>query len=262
MQSLFSLADRVAIVTGAASGIGRATAERLARAGARVVAADRRPVAWDSSRVLARSVVVDVAKEREVAAVIEQAAEELGSLDILVSNAGTFSSEPVDRMTGAALRRNMSVNFEGVVWGIKHAAGVMTAGGAIVNTASHAGLRGVPDYGAYAASKAAVIAYTKTAALELAARGIRVNCVCPGTVDTAMSASGSARVETATASLLQPLGRLARPEEIAATIHFLVSNDCAFITGQAVAVDGGKTAGPAAAVLEALSHPLIEAANA
>jgi NAD(P)-dependent dehydrogenase (short-subunit alcohol dehydrogenase family) len=259
MDELFSLAERCAIVTGAASGIGRATAQRLARAGARVAAFDLDEVAWDETGILAHHVVCDVSREDEIASAIADTARRLGGVDILVNNAGTFSSEPVEQMSRTSIGRNMAVNFEGVVWGIKYGAAAMRGGGAIVNVASHAGLRGVPNYGAYAASKAAVIAYTKTAALELAAQKIRVNCVCPGTVGTPMSEGEDGRVEVLTASLLQPLGRIARPEEIAAAIHFLVSDDCGFVTGHALAIDGGKTAGPAPKVLEILSEYVLSA---
>jgi 3alpha(or 20beta)-hydroxysteroid dehydrogenase len=257
MSRPFSLEGRVAIVTGAASGIGQATASRLAQAGARVVALDIEAVTWDTARRLAGQIVCDVSKERQVAHAIEQTMDANGRLDILVNNAGVFTAEPVDRMTSAALRRNFDVNFGGVVWGIKYASRVMAPGSAIVNTASHAGLRGVPNYGAYAASKAAVIAYTKTAALDLAGRGIRVNCVCPGTVTTPMGLSDEGELELKTAGLLQPLGRVGRPEEIAAAIHFLASEDCGFITGHALAIDGGKTAGPASAVLDVLSRHVM-----
>lgn len=261
VSRFFDLADQVAIVTGAASGIGRATAERLAQAGAQVVGAGLGEIHWDDERLLAGHSLCDVAKEADVERLISTTVARLGRLDILVNNAGIFSTETVEEMSLAPLRRNMSINFEGVVWGIKHAAPVMEPGSTIVNTASHAGLRGVAGYGAYGASKAAVIAYTKTAALELAARGIRVNCVCPGTVATPMSDSEDAQLEASTARLLQPLGRLAQAEEVAAAIHFLVSRDCGFITGQALAVDGGKTAGPPPRVLEVLSRHVSAAAR-
>jgi 3alpha(or 20beta)-hydroxysteroid dehydrogenase len=133
----------------------------------------------------------------------------------------------------------------------------MQDGGAIMSTASHAGRRGVPTYGAYTASKAAIIGYTKVAALELAHRNIRVNCVCPGTVDTSegpdvpMTTVGGG-LEYETTTKLPPLGRMATADEIAATFHYLASDDCRYITGQALGVDGGKTAGPALGVLMAL----------
>jgi 3alpha(or 20beta)-hydroxysteroid dehydrogenase len=175
------------------------------------------------------------------------------SRDILVNNAGVFCGESVLEITPESLGRQLDVNLGGVVWGIKHAGRVLDSGGSIVSVASHAGLRGVPTYGGYVASKAAIIGYTKTAALELAERGIRVNCVCPGTHDTAMGHGNEiADREARIAMLLQPLGWLGDPLELAALVHFLVSRDCGFITGQAIATDGGKSAGPSVATLRAL----------
>jgi NAD(P)-dependent dehydrogenase (short-subunit alcohol dehydrogenase family) len=193
-----------------------------------------------------------VSVEQEVAWLIDDTARARG-LDILVNNAGVFRGGAVDEVDSEDLERELSVNFTSVVWGIKHASRCMRDGCAIVSVASHAGLRGVPTYGGYVASKAAVIGYTKTAALELAARGIRVNCVCPGTHETDMNREVDAGLrEMRVASLLQPLGRCGRPEELAALVHFLVSPDCAFITGQAIPIDGGKSAGPGPAVIAAL----------
>jgi NAD(P)-dependent dehydrogenase (short-subunit alcohol dehydrogenase family) len=119
----------------------------------------------------------------------------------------------------------------------------MSQGGAIINTASVAGVQGAVTYGAYSASKAAIINITQTAALELAPMGIRVNCVCPGTVNTPMVYQPGAEAELAIAHKIMPLGRLCEPEEVAALFHFLASDDAAFISGQAICIDGAMTAG-------------------
>jgi 3alpha(or 20beta)-hydroxysteroid dehydrogenase len=135
------------------------------------------------------------------------------------------------------------VNTMSVVFGIKHAIPHMSSGGSIVNTASVAGVQGVLTYGAYSASKAAIVSVTRTAALEVAPRGIRVNCVCPGTVNTPMAYQEGLEAELALATKIMPLGRLCEPEEVAALFHFLASDESAFISGQAICIDGGMTAG-------------------
>jgi NAD(P)-dependent dehydrogenase (short-subunit alcohol dehydrogenase family) len=142
----------------------------------------------------------------------------------------------------------------GVVFGIKHAVDHMTKGGSIVNTSSVAGYQGAPTYAPYVASKAAVIGVTRTAALELAGRNIRVNCVCPGTVDTPMAYGDDVQAELKIAAMMMPLGRLCKPEEVAALFHFLCGDDCPFITGQAICIDGGMTAG----ISMGLVMPLLE----
>jgi NAD(P)-dependent dehydrogenase (short-subunit alcohol dehydrogenase family) len=140
----------------------------------------------------------------------------------------------------------------GVVFGIKHAVPHMTGGGAIINTASVAGVQGAVTYAAYSASKAAIINITQTAALELAPMGIRVNCVCPGTVNTPMVYQPAGEAELAIATKIMPLGRLCEPEEVAALFHFLASDDAAFISGQAICIDGAMTAGLGFGILTTL----------
>ena len=250
---MFSLDGKVAVITGAASGIGRATAIRFAQAGAKVVIGyvkDTTDLAREIGGLHTRT---DVSKEAEVENMLESAVRTFGRLDIVVNNAAAAgTAEWTWQMSQEALDLNLGVTFTGMVWGIKHAVPRMQNGGSIMSTASHAGKRGVPTYGAYVAAKAAMIGYTKTAALELAHRNIRVNCVCPGTIDTGMNDSGGGSVENQTAHLLMPLGRIGTPEEVAALFHFLAADDCAFITGQAIAIDGGKTAGPSLGVLGTL----------
>jgi 3alpha(or 20beta)-hydroxysteroid dehydrogenase len=174
---------------------------------------------------------------------MQTAADRFGRLDIAINNAGVGTTEWLPDMTEKALDFNFNVNFKGAVWGIKHAARFMDGSGSIVNTASVAALFGSPGYTAYAASKAAIVSVTKTAALELAPKRIRVNCVCPGTVDTPMNEGDDVDLEMAIADKIHPLERIAQPEEIAALFHFLSSDDSAFITGQAIAIDGGMSAG-------------------
>jgi len=138
---------------------------------------------------------------------------------------------------------DFKVNVMGVVFGMKHAVDYMTNGGSIVNTSSVAGFQGAPTYAPYVAAKAAIIGVTRTAALEFAPRNIRVNCVCPGTVDTPMAYGEEGASELKLAKMMMPLGRLCKPEEVAALFHFLVADDCSFVSGQAICIDGGMTAG-------------------
>lgn len=246
---MFSLAGKVAVVTGGASGIGEATARRFARAGARIVigdVADASPVANEIGGLAVRA---DVSREVDVENLLESASREFGRLDVLVNNAGLGAGTFLAALTEQDLDTNLDVNLKGVVWGIKHAVPRIANGGSIMSTASLAGVIGTPSYGAYVASKAAVVGITKTAALELAPRGIRVNCVCPSTIDTPMSRGEEEGVEYRLAGLLHPLGRMGRPEEVAALFHFLASDESAFITGQAIAIDGGMSAGPSLGVI-------------
>lgn len=257
MSDLFSLDGKVAVITGAASGIGKATARRFAKAGAKIIVADQNDGSAVADEVGGAYVKTDVSIESDVEALMDAAVKRFGKIDIVINNAGIGGAAWVWDMPEEMLDRIMRVNFYGCVWGVKHGARRMEDGGVILSTASHAGRRGVPTYGAYMASKAAIIGYTKTAALELAHRNIRVNCVCPGTVDTTEGLADptdnpGGGLEYHTTLKLPPLGRMAKPEEIAATFHYLASDDCQYITGQAVSVDGGKTAGPALGVLMAL----------
>ena len=180
-MEFFSLKDKVAVVTGAGSGLGYATAKRFADAGAKVVMADindkTASLAADLGALFIRT---DVSKEGQVEALMQGAAKALGPLDIVVNNAGIISPEELLGDTNPeTFRRLMDVNLMGVVFGIKYAQKYMNDGGAILNTASNSANGDYAGYGAYIASKAAVVGVTKAAAIELAPRGIRVNCICP-----------------------------------------------------------------------------------
>jgi len=251
-SSAFSLAGKVAVVTGGASGIGEATARRFARAGARVVIGDLADATAIAKEIGGIAVRTDVCREAQVERLLESAVRELGRLDVLVNNAGGGAGGFLATLTEQQLDATLSVNLKGVVWGIKHAAPRIVDGGSIMSTASVAGLMGTPSYGSYVASKAAIIGITKTAALELAPRAVRVNCVCPGTIDTPMARAEEGEVEYRLAGLLHPLGRMGQPEEVAALFHFLASDESAFITGQAIAIDGGMSTGPGLGMIGAL----------
>lgn len=250
----FSLEGKVAVVTGASSGIGKATAERYAKAGAKVVFADIQDGEQFAKECDGIFVRVDVTQEDQVKMLMETAVKKYGHLNIAVNNAGIGVGADITDVTEEVFDQHHAVNSKGVLFGIKHAAANMSDGGSIINTSSMAGLLGFPSYGAYAASKAAVIAMTRNAALELAPRAIRVNAICPGTIDTPINETETGEVELALTRHLTPLGRIGKPEEIAALYHYLASDESAFMTGLAIPFDGGLGVGISLGIIE----PMLE----
>ncbi len=249
---MFSLEGKVAVVTGGGSGIGLAIVRRFADAGATVVIADLQNCSALADELGAVSIATDVADDSSVAALVHEVVDRFRRIDVLVNNAGIASDAADLGVEGAddeVARKLYEVNSLGVLRGIKHAAPVMGQRGSIINMASLAGVLGFPGFPAYSMSKAAAVAVTKSAALELADRGIRVNAVCPGFVETPMTEADSVDYPAFT-ERVAPLGRLGRPEDIAATVHFLASDDAAYITGQAINVGGGLSVGVSSGVLE------------
>lgn len=253
---MFLLKDKVAVITGAASGIGRATAVRFSKAGAKVVLADIHENVEIEKETGGMFVKTDVSSEKQVQYLMEAAVSHFGRLDVVVNNAGIAGATgDIADIEQEDFDLVQKVNVKGVLWGIKHGAKRMTKGGSIVNTASYAGLSAFPSYGSYGASKSAVIGLTKTAALELAPRGIRVNCVCPGTIDTPINV-GAGELELALASYLTPLGRIGLPEEVASLIHFLASDESSYMTGLAIPIAGGISAGIGLGIIGGLCETL------
>ena len=243
------LAGRHALVTGAASGIGLATAELLAREGAVVSLVDRaeQPLAEAAARLGAAAFVADVLDPEAVAWAVGESTEAHGPPEVLVNSAGVYRITPLLAVDVAEWDEVLDVNLRGSFLVARDVARRLVAtgrGGAIVNISSMAGL--VADVSeptaAYNASKAGVIALTKQMAAEWARHGIRVNCVCPGVIDTPMLRLMD-DPETGRAYLEEhvPLGRLGRPEEVASLIVFLASDEASYVTGAAVPVDGGAT---------------------
>jgi len=243
----------VVLITGAAAGIGRATAVAFARAGYRIVATDLKPASGPAllaelkaAGADARYLAADHAREADTVAAVHLAMETFGQLDVAVNNAGTEGDQTLrlEDQTEANVRRTLGVNTEGVMWCLKHEIPALrrSGGGAIVNVSSVAGHVGLETCAAYVASKHAVEGLTKAAALEVARHGIRVNAVAPGAIQTAMIDRAVGVGDTSARRAIEgmhPLGRLGRPEEVAAAILFLASEDASFITGQSLAVDGG-----------------------
>jgi len=244
-----NLEGKVAIVTGSARGIGRAIALELARQGADVVITDVDESAASStsseiSELGRRSMAIrcDVSRQEEIARLVTKTVEELGNLDIFVNNAGITRDGLALRMTEQQWNQVLDTNLKGTFFGCQAAAKVMVKArrGKIVNIASVVGLIGNFGQANYAASKAGVVALTRTLAKELAPRNINVNAVAPGLIDTEMTHK---LPEKARQAFLQniPLGRGGTPEEVARLVSFLCSSASDYITGQCIAIDGGMT---------------------
>ena len=250
-MSYFDLTGKNVVITGGASGIGLAAATRFANAGAKVTVGDLQESA--QLQGVAGFVSTDVSDEDAVIALLEQAAS-AGPIDVLISNAGVFSDyRTLAESSVTDFQRCHEINTLGVFFGLKHGPPRMNDGGVIINTASYAGLSGVMSLGSYVASKHAVVGLTKTAALELAGRGIRVNCICPTTVNTPMAQEDGGEDAMAWERAWIPLGRVCEPEEAAAVMHFLAADDCAFLSGVEIPLAGGASAGLGATALEKLT---------
>jgi NAD(P)-dependent dehydrogenase (short-subunit alcohol dehydrogenase family) len=256
------LQDRVALVTGAGSGIGRASAKLFAAEGAKVVVFDRAASVEDTAKAIrdaggqATAMIGDAGLEADVAKAVATAVSTYGGLDICYANAGVSGGyTPLFEMTADNWTELLRINLIGPFLAIKHAAQAMTGRGrgSIICTASVAGLRSGAGGMPYSASKAGVINLVQTAAQQLAGTGIRVNAICPGLIETGMTQPIFDRArERGTADKigqLNPLQRAGAPEEIAGAALFLASDDASYVNGQAIVVDGGLSS----------SHPVAGA---
>jgi 3-oxoacyl-[acyl-carrier protein] reductase len=239
------------IVTGGARGIGRAIAERFLREGMRVLVCDRDgPRLAETVRALAplgevHGLEGDVASAADVDRLVDRALALWGRIDVLANNAGIATFAPFLEASEADWDRTLAVNLKGMFLVGQRVARAMVrqGGGSIVNMASTNGLVGERGLAAYNASKAGVVLLTKTMAIELAPYGVRVNCVCPGFIDTGLAREAGAGEDfLRTYAQKIPMGRFGRPEEVAAVFAFLASEDASFLTGEAVVVDGGQLA--------------------
>jgi NAD(P)-dependent dehydrogenase (short-subunit alcohol dehydrogenase family) len=249
-----SFEGKVALVTGAASGIGRATALAFAREGASVVVADvseqgneetARMIAERGGRALA--VRCDVTRAEDVKAALDKTIEAFGRLDVAFNNAGVEPRRlvPTAEVEEEEWDRIINIDLRGVFLCMKHEIPRMLqqGGGAIVNTSSGAGVIGIKGNPAYTAAKHGVIGLTRAAALDYAAQNIRINAVCPGYIDTPMMARFTGGTPEGRAKVIseEPIGRMAQPEEIAATVVWMCSGAASFMVGHALVVDGGQT---------------------
>jgi NAD(P)-dependent dehydrogenase (short-subunit alcohol dehydrogenase family) len=250
------LDGKVAVVTGAAGEIGSATIRLLAERGARIVAIDRdgdglkRTVGDLPASTLA--ITADVSREDDVASYVKQAPDAAGRIDIFFNNAGIEGDiAPITHYPLDTFRRVLDVNVVGVFLGMKHVLPVMTAqnSGSIINTASIAGMIGSAEIAAYTASKHAVIGLTRSAALECTQTNVRVNCVCPGLINSRMLSAittgrnGGKPMPAEKAADRIPARRLGLAKEVAAVVAFLASDDASYVSGASYPIDGGRTAG-------------------
>ena len=250
------LNQRVAVITGAGSGIGRAMALRFASEGARILSADVNAASAEATADAVREqggeavpFAVNVIEPEQVRLMVERARDAFGRIDILCNNAGVGSTTNVVEQDPEQWDWVMAVNVKSVFLGCKYAIPVMLeqGGGVIINTASVAGMVGIINRAAYSASKGAVIALTKQVAIDYVEHNIRVNCLCPGTVDSPwvgrlLAQSDDAAEMRRSLEARQPMGRLGTPEEVAGAALYLASDDAAFITGTGLVIDGGWTA--------------------
>lgn len=244
MNAPFELKDKVVVIIGGTSGIGEAIARRFVLAGAKLVISGINALDQGLQSLDALYIHADVTDELSLSELMAITFERFGKIDVLVNCAGSTNGySTIMESKKDEYEANFSVNALGTALSMKHAVPYMPRGSSIINIASVSGTQGVPYLGALASSKWAVLGITQTAALELGSKQIRVNAVCPTSVDTprAYAKGGEPQLRMERRSI--PMGRIAQPKEVAAVVHFLASEDSSFVNGQSIGVDGGFSAG-------------------
>jgi NAD(P)-dependent dehydrogenase (short-subunit alcohol dehydrogenase family) len=242
---MLKLEGKTALITGGGSGIGLAIAQRYVAEGAHVILFGRRQAQLDAAVALigprATAVQGDVTEAADLTRLFDAIGARAGKLDVVVASSGVSEQATLDETTGAHIDKAFDLNVRGLVLTVNGALPLMGSGGAIVLVGSIAGNMGIAGYGTYAASKAAVRSYARTWTHELAARGIRVNSVSPGPIDTPMFDGVTDEMRDAFTARI-PLKRLGRPEEVAAAALFLGSDESSYVAGAELVIDGGMTA--------------------
>ena len=237
------LDDKIAVITGAGSGMAKASTKVFVREGARVVAADISGAEKETAAELGAAVFpvhCDVTREDDVAALFDAALREFGRVDAVLNVAGIGESTPMTDVTMEQYDRVMDVDLRGVLLGMKHGVRAMlpTGGGSIINWSSVGGLNAALATCVYSAAKAGVIAMTKAAAVEFGPQGIRANAICPGVIDTPMTQSITPEMIEGL-KMITPLGRVGQPDDIANAALYLASDESSFVTGQFISPNGG-----------------------
>lgn len=241
---MFSVKDKVVVITGGKQGLGLATVKKFVEGGAQVTIGDMQDCSDIAKELGCDYIKTDVSNEKDVENLMKTASEKYGKLDVVINNAGIIMPEQlIDDAVVADYERLFRVNTMGALLGIKYGAKYMKDGGSIMCTASNSANGDFAGYGSYIVSKIGVVGIVKAAAIEYASRGIRVNCICPNTIDTPMAYAEGCETELLVVGAITPLGRMCRPEEAASLFYFLACDDCQYITGEDIYIDGGVKAG-------------------
>lgn len=246
-----TLNEKIAVITGGNSGIGYASAQKLKEKGATVIITGRSPekVQKAATELGVKGIVADVSSLAAIDALVDEVKNEFGKVDILFVNAGIFAPAPIGQISEELFDNTMDINFKGAVFTIEKFLPILSDGASIINLSSINAYTGMPNTAIYAASKAAMNSYTRTAATELAPRKIRINAVNPGPITTPIFEKTGMPAEQLTgfAQAIQeriPLKRFGQPEDVANLVAFLASDEASFITGGEYNIDGGTNVNP------------------